>query len=140
MISLAPVSQRRRRTLVFGLLVIACGDPTRPPDITPCFIDPVEVSVGAGTVPEISWTPACGISALAVEEVGAAAPESTKWRVHRSQTLLQPPVRYGSPPNGSTDVVEVPATSLETGRTYRVILFTQALFEFSEIGSATFTP
>jgi hypothetical protein len=118
------------------------GDSTRPDPRPECgLFEDVTISVGPGTTPEFSWTPECGVAALSVDEIEVAPGARRRfWEVSGSQSALHPPVRYGTPPNGSSDMIVVPPAPLEVGHTYRVTLYLQILFEYSTIGSATFTP
>ena len=52
------MSHRTLAILMVGLLaVISCGDPLAVSDCP----DQVQISVGAGTTPEIDWTPRCSV-------------------------------------------------------------------------------
>jgi hypothetical protein len=117
------------------------GDSTRPDPRPECGFEAVTLNVGPGTTPEFSWTPECGVESLSVDEVEPAPGARRRfWDVSASQSALHPPVRYGTPPNGSSDIITVPPVPLEVGRTYRVTVYIQPLFEYSAVGSATFTP
>lgn len=140
-------SSRCRRLVMSTAVVIAgsgCrGDSTRPDQRPECLVGGVTLNVGPGTTPEFSWTPVCGVASLSVDEVEPPPPPGARrrfWEVSASQPALHPPVRYGTPPNGSSDEIVVPPAPLEAGHTYRVTVYVQILFEYSQIGSATFTP
>ena len=133
------------RLVTSAAIVIAgsgCKGDSTQPDLRPsCSLSVPEVTmgVGAGTTPEFSWTPQCGVSQLVVDELDPTPADNNKWDVGRSRSaLLFPPIHYGAPPNGST--IFVPASPLEAGHTYRVTVYEQVTFERSVIASATFTP
>lgn len=120
----------------------ACGKDSTTPDLHGCgLFEFVTIAVGAGTTPEISWTPDCGVWSLTIDEMLAPPSDRRRWEVNAgAKALLRPPIRYGIPPNGALDMVRVGPAPLEPGHTYTVTVFIKPLFEFSVIGSATFTP
>jgi hypothetical protein len=134
-----------RQLVMSTTLVIAgsgCkGDSTRPDQRSECgLFEAVTLSVGSGTTPEFSWAPECGVASLSVDETEPATDFRRRWEVSASRSALHPPVRYGTPPNGSSDIIVVPPAPLEAGHTYRVTVYVRVLFENSVLGSATFTP
>ena len=77
----------------------------------------VTVTVSAGTTPTFSWTPACSIVSLYVEE-GA----NDHWAIFANgDPGFGPSVTYGMKPEGTNQTV--PTTPLKAGSTYSVTLF-----------------
>jgi hypothetical protein len=108
-----------RRLLFVGtcLVVSGCSDDNGagPGNPAPCTAG-VTVSVSAGTTPTFSWTPACGVIGLLVEEQAG-----DRWFLEATGGGFGPPVTYGTVPTGAT--APGPATALLAGTTYEVILF-----------------
>ena len=104
--------------LVVVLLAMAgCSDgATGPDNIEPCTVNSVTVSVSSGTTPTFTWTPACRVLMLLVEQ------EATdQWLLEATGDGIAPGVRYGTVPPGAT--ARDPAIPLQAGTTYEVILF-----------------
>ena len=94
----------------------------------------VTVTVTSGTTPTFSWTPACSVVALIVEQ-GA----NDHWNVlANGDPGFGPNVVYGTRPAGSTQVGAT--TPLQAGTSYTVTLFRGPLS--SPVPNATqfFTP
>lgn len=105
------------RLIVFVLLAsVSCSnDVTGPETSGPCTTD-VSVTVSGGTTPTFTWTPACRVIGLLVEE-GA----SDRWLLEATGAGIAPGVTYGSVPAGASQ--DAPAIPLVSGTTYEVILF-----------------
>jgi hypothetical protein len=89
-----------------------CSDAADP---SACLDLPV--SVGSGTTPEFSWSPACHIYSLTVSGPDAG------WLVSGGnvlQDVISSPVRYGVVPGGAVE--DSPAQPLHAGVTYGVRL------------------
>ena len=94
----------------------------------------VTVTVTSGTTPTFSWTPACSIAAVVVEE-GAA----DQWDVFANgDPGFGPSVIYGTKPAGSNQ--NSPAIPLRAGTTYNVTLFRGPLAIPVVNGIMSFTP
>ena len=101
--------------LVFLASVSCSKDVTGPETSGPCTTD-VSVTVSGGTTPTFTWTPACRVIGLLVEE-GA----SDRWFLEATTAGIAPGVTYGSVPAGASQ--DAPAIPLVSGTTYEVILF-----------------
>ena len=125
-------------TIAASMALVAltsCGedDPVAPNAPAACT-GAVTVTVTAGLTPTFSWTPACSVVALIVEE-GA----NDQWNVIASADPgFGPSVVYGAKPVGAAQVGAL--TPLRAGVNYTVTLFRGPLA--SPIASATqfFTP
>ena len=82
-----------RRWLSAALSIMAgcSGDALGP---TACAT-PIVASVGGGTVPVFTWTPACGISLISVVPFPNPTPLSM-WSIDGGKRTFGPPVTYGS--------------------------------------------
>jgi hypothetical protein len=91
------------RSLVLALLTIACGSDssTAPKGAEPCT-GSVALHVTAGQTPDISWTPACKLFLVGVEQVSDG---HDLWFISADSISggagIVPPVRYGSTPAGT---------------------------------------
>ena len=123
-----------------ALALAACGDSTEPPALPVCDA-PVTVTVGAGTQPEFSWTPACRVEVLAV---GRADKASIEWFILAdpfTRRAIGPPVRYGVAPAEALDLSFGDPPPLERGTTYFVALaVSDAPDGDDEVGRAEFVP
>ena len=96
----------------------ACGDddPVSPNAPAACTGN-VAVTVSGGTTPTFSWTPACSIVALIVEEAA-----NDQWNViANGDPGFGPNVIYGTKPAGSSQVGVT--TPLRAGTNYTVTVF-----------------
>ena len=100
------MSHRTLAILMVGLLaVMSCEDPLAVSDCP----DQVQISVGAGTTPEIDWTPRCHLVGLLITSTYTGG---TVWSIGGPQrgvcgddgqqcywrNTLYPPIRYGVVP------------------------------------------
>lgn len=112
-----------RRTAAFMLLLAAAGGTvaacTRASEpITPCEDEGVILSIGSGTTPRFSWTPACFAFRLLVTDTANV----TLWGVVTdSASALSPGVIYGAVPSGATQI-QAPV-ALVAGKPYIIGLF-----------------
>lgn len=104
------MSHRALAVMMVGLLaVISCKDPMAVSDCA----DQVQINVGAGTTPEIDWTPRCHLVGLLITSTYTG---ETMWSIGGPQhgtcgggqtcywgNTLYPPIRYGVVPR---DVVQ----------------------------------
>jgi hypothetical protein len=107
----------RRVVLTTAALALAgcSGDPASPEPLEPCT-GAVVVSVGSGLTPTISWTPACSMIGMIVEE-GA----DDFWIIAaNTDEGFGPGVKYGTPPTGTTP--NGPALPLTAGVLYDITL------------------
>ena len=117
------------------LAVMSCSDddPVSPNAPAACTGN-VTVTVTTGTTPTFSWTPACSIVALIVEE-GA----NDQWNVlANGDPGFGPSVVYGTKPAGSTQVGLL--TPLRAGVNYTVTLFRGPLATPVPNATQFFTP
>ena len=119
--------------LVLGLLAIAaCKDPLAVSDCP----DQVQITVGAGTTPEIDWTPRCHLYVVTISAYG-----SNYWIIHGPPQFLicsddgggcpvplntlYPPIRFGVVPRDAFQDVPPPgqqAAPLHLGWPYEIRL------------------
>ena len=123
--------------LVLLALVWSCSSDVTPGvGPLPECSGPVNITIGSGTTPMISWLPECRLFFLLVEVGGA-----DKWGViTEGKNDIDPPVKYGDVPRGATEI-RAP-TPIKLATTYNVVLFrwTGPGAEDGEmIGSQTFT-
>ena len=136
--------QQFRVALLAGLslVVLACDDGAGPGDgaceaVTPLSID------AAGTPPNITWTPACGVARVEVirldNDAGGPDTDETVWRVQSSTNSINPSVQYGVAPTGATELV--PDVTLVSGEQYsvRIYVFDTPSGDYFLQASATFT-
>ncbi|MEX2110139.1 MAG: hypothetical protein WD802_06030 [Gemmatimonadaceae bacterium] len=110
----SPFAHRWFVVVVF-LASVSCSNYVSGPETSgPCTTD-VSVTVSAGTTPTFTWTPACRVIGLLVEE-GA----SDRWLLEATGAGIAPGVTYGSVPAGASE--DAPAIPLVSGTTYEVIL------------------
>ena len=94
-----------------------------------CTGEQVRVTVGVGTSPVLSWSPACEVGIVAVRDYPPAPPGSPRevglpvWEITASDqfgpnNLIRPQVRYGQAP-ATTTVVQA-AIPLVPGNSYIV--------------------
>jgi len=106
------------RTVLAGALALSlagCSDAAGP-NRDPCTGD-VTITVSSGPTPTFTWTPACGVIGLLVEEEA-----SDMWFISATGSgTIGSGVKYGTVPPGATE--ETPPLTLLAGRTYEVILF-----------------
>jgi hypothetical protein len=112
--------------VLLGWGLLSCATSTEP-TVLSCT-DPsisnfggVLISVGSGTAPRFSWSPACKAYSLVVtDSVG-----TTMWGViSDSGSTLAPPVDYGVLPAGPHTQIQA-AVTLQAGRPYAVGLYRQ---------------
>lgn len=118
-----------------ALLAIAgCSDGgTGPDDLGPCTVNSVAVSVSSGTTPTFTWTPACRVILLLVEQ-GA----TDQWLLEATGDGIASGVTYGTVPPGAS--ANEPATPLQAGTTYEIILFRGPAGSEVMIALEEFTP
>ena len=80
---------------------------------------PVELAVGTGIQPSLTWEPSCGVTFIVVREAEVGSSQLV-WTVSALQGLA-PPVRLGVVPPAGQGFSPAPAT-LTVGRTYTVIV------------------
>ena len=106
-----------------SVMVLACDDSSGPEDgacegVTPLSID------AAGSPPNISWTPSCGVAEVEVirldNDAGGPDVNETVWRVQSTSNNITPAVQYGAAPTGTTEIV--PEATLVSGEQYSVAI------------------
>lgn len=121
---------------LLALAALGCGgDDDEPAAPLPRCTGAVEVTVGTGTTPTISWTPRCLVTRISVYQPLSAANE--RWRV-LSTAGIAPDVRYGTTPRGATLVVG--PDPLVAGTEAAVELLVQDDFSGQVVGGTGFTP
>jgi hypothetical protein len=87
-------------------------------DVAGCSGD-VEISVVRFDPPVISWTPDCGVSALAVDD----AADRSMWSIVNlaGENAIVPPVTFGIVPDRATE--EMPRVELQHGNFYIVRVY-----------------
>jgi hypothetical protein len=100
----------------------------------------VSVAAGSGTTPVLTWSPACRLFLVLVEDPTGTGDQ---WGVlSDSSNAITPSVKYGTVPQGATKELVAP-TPLQSGHEYRlsVFRFTGPGHEDGElIGQTAFTP
>lgn len=103
----------RTKLVALAFALVACRDSTAPnqPECT----GNVDIHVSGGTTPTITWTPACRVFVLGVEEEGGR----DVWLiVSEGGNRIASGVRYGTVPAGATS--DESAIALVAGRTYTI--------------------
>lgn len=137
-----PVAHRIPRwpaLMVAAGLTAGCSD-GNDPDTLPECTGAVSLSVGAGATPAISWSPACRLFLVLVEDPTGTGDQ---WGVlSDSSNAIVPPVRYGTMPPGATREL-LPAAPLQPGHEYQLTVFRFTGPEHEDgqvIGQTTFAP
>lgn len=124
---------------VLAALTPGCDDTTDPGTLPECG-GAVSVAVGPGTTPAITWSPACRLFLVLVEDPNGTGDQ---WGVlSDSSNAITPSVTYGTVPQGATKEL-VPPSPLQGGHEYRLsgFRFTGPGHEDGEvIGQTAFTP
>jgi hypothetical protein len=125
--------------VAIGLLSLACDDGAGPGTAAECT-GPVAVTVGAGTVPRFSWTPACRLFLVLVEDPSG---DGDQWGViSDSSNAIGSPVKYGTVPAGATSELLSPV-ALQAGHLYHMSVFRftgPGHEDGTVIGETDFTP
>ena len=104
-----------------ALALAGCGDHTDPAPLSACT-GPVTLSVSPGVTPRISWTPACRLFLVIVEDPSGGG-GLDQWAVDSDSTdAIEPPVTYGVIPPGATKQLLEPVP-LQAGQQYRVAVW-----------------
>jgi hypothetical protein len=109
------------RVVLFSVLA-ACGDGPSGPRPAALCDGPVTVTVGSGTTPEFTWTPACRVEFLTVENVSDG---TIMWVVLAdpfTERAIVPPVRYGVVPADAIDLSFGMSLDLQAGTRYALTL------------------
>lgn len=103
-------------TLVVGFSTACGGDsPADPP--TPCTGD-VALTATAKPVPEVAWSPLCGVARLSIFLPPSTGFLTTLWSISSPSGQIASGVRYGQVPPGAVEVT--PAHPLQSGSTVAV--------------------
>ena len=118
--------------LTVVVVVTACSDTSDPPACSAGTVGPI--TVGAGTMPTISWAANCPAVSLAVYSAATGIPV---WEIVADRRQIPKPVTYGIVPGGVFE--EHPAEALQAGTAYGV--YVQILIGTDTLGAiAVFTP
>jgi len=126
--------------ILAAIAIAGCSDSSAPAPLAECT-GPVAVSVGSGTKPLISWSPACRASALLVDIPNSG---NNYWflTTQGDTNGLRPPIVYASTPAGT--VTQIAPLTLASGTEYRVTLSraddSGPIATLVIIGNVTFTP
>jgi len=138
----APSSGGRQARFCFAVVVsltLGCADDSTGSAALPECTGPVTVTVGAGTSPQFSWSPACRLFFVIVEP---AASGQDLWSVITEGTnAISSPVLYGTVPPGAQELD--PPTPLVAGTAYKVAVARYTgpgPQDGAIIGMQTFTP
>jgi hypothetical protein len=101
-------------TIVFAQ-AIACSDIN---DVEGCLGD-VDVVVQRISPPMFSWSPACGISILAIVDPTFQAVWGIEGEIGKN--AIEPPIRFGAVPANATE--SAPPKALQPGHSYIVRVF-----------------
>jgi hypothetical protein len=128
------------RTLIalgFLLPSLACSSDSNGPSGQATCAGNVTVTVSNSTTPSISWTPACRLFFVLVEEA-----QGDVWgAISDGTNAIETPVQYGVVPAGATE--QTPPAALVAGTPYTVSVFRwegPGLQDGVLIGQLTFTP
>ena len=131
-----PKSLRAFHSIATAAALVAlagCADPTAPEPLDPCT-GAVTVSVTAGTTPRISWSPACNVIFMIVEEDAADL-----WMVlANADAGFGPGIDYGTAPSGGTQ--DEAAIALALGVEYVITLYRGTLASPVLAAIHAFTP
>jgi len=117
--------------------LIGCSDSSGTEALEICT-NPVTLTVGAGTTPKISWSPACLANQVVINEQGGGPAWAMFFVVDSNP--LRPPVHYGVVQAGALGTPTSPAP-LTAGTTYNVNLFVDPVGGPAElIGTKSVTP
>lgn len=122
---------------VLGLLA-ACG--SDDPGAIPACTGPVAMTVGSGSTPRISWSPACRVATLTVDP---NSDFTVVWvlRTAGDTNGITPPIDYGASPNGVMTLFG--PGPLQAGTPYRVRILRatgDSTLPFAAVGASYFTP
>jgi hypothetical protein len=141
------MSSPSRLLLLMGGLTaagLACSGSPHQPAFEVCPGDMVTVSVGPGTTPSFTWTPACGVGFL---EVFPAPSDPAAWTVYAAPGSGENPipsgVQYGVTPLEGQTVAGPEALAAGTSyrvRVARLICDQGVLCTLQDAGAATFQP
>lgn len=100
-----PSSVIRRSSIALVLLAVAgCHDAAEPLVTVrpPACSGAIPVQIASLEKPEIAWTPACGITNLAVRRAGAPSTEAPLWAFSVPENeRVGPKIVYGTAPRGA---------------------------------------
>jgi hypothetical protein len=100
--------------LAFLLPSLACSSDSNGPGGQAACAGNVTVVVSNGTTPSISWTPACRLFFVLVEEA-----QGDVWgAISDGTNAIETPVQYGVVPTGATELT--PPVALNAGTQYTV--------------------
>ena len=126
---------RFRITGILAVLFASIGCSGESP--TSLCTGALEVSVGNGVHPSLSWAPACAARTLSVVPVESSGTPLPTWSVSSSEGI-SPPVQIGSSPSGT--LVHGAGATLTVGQVYRAFVSSGGRFaESTGEGSLTFT-
>ena len=105
------------RALGWLLAALACSSDSAGPSDQPVCAGNVTVSVSSGTTPTFSWTPACKLFFVLVEDGGG-----DQWgAISDGTNVIATPVEYGVVPPGATEL-QAPAV-LNPGTPYTITVY-----------------
>ncbi len=101
--------------------VVACSD--QGPQVGTACDGHVQLQVGRGTRPTITWQPACGVSNVIVASASDPANAEALWGATSFASSMTPPVVYGTKPAGAQEsFLFAGADSLTIGAQYMVLV------------------
>lgn len=109
-----------------AVAVVACDDASGPGDGACAQVTPLSIDA-AGSPPNFTWAPACGVAKIEVTHFDSdgAGPDSTYaalWiETPNESNSINPPISYGVVPTGADEVV--PEQLLISGHHYRVAIY-----------------
>jgi hypothetical protein len=141
---LTPMRRRRSALLLRAVLLsglAACGDDPAGPRRAPLCEGPVTVSAGPGVRPELTWSPACRVHVLSLENLSDGTSTWFLLADPFTQRALVPPIRYGVVPPDALDLTSGLTMDLQTGTRYEVtLIINQSPGGDVVIGRAEFVP
>lgn len=104
---------------LLAAFTLACNDATDSGTLPQCA-GAVSVAVGSGTTPAVTWSPACRLFLVLIEDPTGTGDQ---WGIlSDSSNAITAPVQYGTVPPGATKELLAP-TPLQSGHEYRVSVF-----------------
>jgi hypothetical protein len=122
---LSPTRRRRSTSLLRAVLLsglAACGGDPAGPRRMPLCQGPVTVTVGPGVRPEFTWSPACRVQVLSVDNLSDGTSTWFLLAAPFTERAIVPPVRYGIVPADALDLTFGLTVDLQTGTRYEVTL------------------
>lgn len=104
-----------QRAVIPAMLACTGSSPVQPPEPCP---NELEIVVGTGLQPSVTWTPRCAARSVSVTPTQPVGPTLPVWQVFAAYDAIEPPLRVGDRLSGSSTFGE--GESLTPGHRYTV--------------------